>query len=231
MEKYGVSISDAALEARLLAKGLDGLEGPARDEAKRQEALALLYDQTKDAQGGAIREQDTYAAKMQENAAKWEDLSARIGTAFLPVATSIADVLSKDVFPVIEKLVDEHGPDLAKAFADALPALAEMAKDVLPQLPGLFKGIADTLPAVVDLLGDLAPLLIDSVRFWGDATSTVDAFFDLLSGDTSLAEIYDKMITLEGLWETWRAGSRTRDTTWAVRSAAPLVPSGRRSAR
>ena len=198
IEKYGVSISDATVEAGLLAKGLDGLEGPAREEAKRQETLAQLYTQTKDAQGGAIREQDSYASKMQQNAAKWENLSARIGEAFLPVASSIGDVLSDEVFPVIEDLVEKYGPELADAFTDVLPDLTELAKELLPQLPGLLQQTADVLPTVVDLVGVLAPLFADGARDVATATKAIDGFFQLLSGDSSILDTIGDLRGFEG---------------------------------
>ncbi|MFK4759660.1 hypothetical protein ACI3KS_01860 [Microbacterium sp. ZW T5_45] len=198
IERYGVTISDATLEARLLAKGLGDLEGPAKDEAKRQETLAALYEQTADAQGGAIREQDSYASMVQQNSAKWENISATIGDSFLPIAEKVAGIIGDDLMPAIAQLAEDKGPELAEAFADVLPKLAELAEDVLPLLPGLLESFADALPAIIELIGWLAPLMVDVTKAGNDQIGMYEAIFGLLSGDTSFSEFGQKLLDLGG---------------------------------
>ena len=96
IERYGVSIKDATVEARLAEMGLDHLTGAARDQAKTQATLALLTEQTADAQGAFARETDTAAHATQVSEAAMKDAGAAIGTALLPLvvalATSFAEV-------------------------------------------------------------------------------------------------------------------------------------------
>jgi len=181
IERYGVSISDAVLEARLLAKGLDDLEGPAKDEAKRQETLAALYEQTTDAQGAFTRESDTLAGKQQRMAAEWDNLQAKLGEKFLPVMSDLVDLLTEDVFPVIDRMVDEHGPELAQAFEDVLPSLVDLAEELLPQLPGLVDDFAEALPGMLQLIKEVTPIvgflsgsLGNLITIWGGASAVME---------------------------------------------------------
>lgn len=91
IEKYGVSIKQADINARLAAKGMDKLTGDAKKNAELQETLALLTEQTAGAQGQFARETDSAAGSAQIAAAKFEDAKAALGEVLLPVVTEIAD--------------------------------------------------------------------------------------------------------------------------------------------
>lgn len=94
IEKYGISIKQSDVNARLAAKGLDGLEGEARRQAETQERLAMLTEQSADAQGNFARETDTAAGSAQIAAAHWENAQAALGEALLPVATQAAEAMA-----------------------------------------------------------------------------------------------------------------------------------------
>ena len=94
IEKYGVSINQATINAWELANGLDGATGSAKTAADQQAALALLYDQTAAAQGSFASESDTLAGAQQRLNAKWEDAQAALGEGLLPLFTWGVGVLS-----------------------------------------------------------------------------------------------------------------------------------------
>lgn len=197
IERYGVSINQARIEAKLLEMGLGGLEGAQKDEAKLQATLALLYEQTADAQGAFGREADTLAGKQQRNAAAWENASTRIGEAFMPIALQLSDILANDIIPVISEMVEEHGPALAEAFEEIAPALRDLAEDLLPQLPGLFKSVADSLPAVISFMESAAPVVADVVGGLADLLNATDAYLSLVAGDTNIQEFMETILGLE----------------------------------
>ncbi|WP_411721496.1 hypothetical protein, partial [Mycetocola sp.] len=95
IERYGVSINQAAVEAQMLAMGLTGLTGPAEKNAQLQAKLAILNQQTADATGNFGREADTAAGAMQRANAKFEDAQAAIGVALLPLMTQLAQALAE----------------------------------------------------------------------------------------------------------------------------------------
>ena len=94
IEKYGISIKQSDVNARLAADGLDGLEGEARKQAETQARLAILTEQSADAQGNFAREVDTAAGSAQIAAAEWENAKAALGEALLPIATRAAEVMA-----------------------------------------------------------------------------------------------------------------------------------------
>ena len=93
IEKYGVSIKDATLEAELAAQGLGDLTGAAETQAKTQATLALLTQQTASAQGQFAREGDTAAVAQQKANAEFTNAAAALGTVLLPVMVMFASLL------------------------------------------------------------------------------------------------------------------------------------------
>jgi len=95
IERYGVSIKSADVEAQKAAMGLDNLTGKADKQATTQATLALLTNQTADAQGAFAREAGTAAGQQARANAKFKDATAALGTALLPVVSMVAGWLSK----------------------------------------------------------------------------------------------------------------------------------------
>ena len=118
IERYGVSIKKADVNARLAAKGLSGLEGEALKQAEAQELLAMLTEQTADAQGQFARETDTAAHKQQVATAAIDDAREKIGTLLLPV---MAEAMEKAA--QVAEVVADH-PRLFAAIAGAIAGLA-----------------------------------------------------------------------------------------------------------
>ena len=94
IEKYGVSISAAAVEAKKAELGLSDLTGEADKAATTQATLALLTEQTAAAQGAFARESDTAAGAQQRAEAAWQNASAALGSALLPVVAAAATHLA-----------------------------------------------------------------------------------------------------------------------------------------
>lgn len=94
IEKYGVGIKQADIEAEKLALGLQGLTGDAAKQADIQATLSLLTKQTADAQGAAAREFNSVEASTQRASAAWEEASAKLGTALLPLVADLMERLS-----------------------------------------------------------------------------------------------------------------------------------------
>ncbi len=93
IERYGVSLKQLDVDARMLEDAKNGLVFASEKEASINATLALLYDKTTDAQGQAARESDSYAAVTARLNAKFKDMSAEIGMALLPVLTDLSEWL------------------------------------------------------------------------------------------------------------------------------------------
>ncbi|MGX1932041.1 phage tail protein [Microbacterium resistens] len=205
VEKYGEGSSQAlSANATLISANsaletaLEGTTGELTNQQKAQATLSLLMKQTADAQGAFARESDTLAGKQQRNTAAWENITTQLGTAFLPVATQVADVIGSDVLPVIAKMAEEEGPELAKSFADLIPSLTELAKELLPLLPDSIDAIVKVAPAFIEMLKLITPLLLAMTAATTDQNTVLSSFFALLSGDTSMEEWAAKLMSMPG---------------------------------
>jgi hypothetical protein len=74
----------------MLKDAKNGLVFASEREASINATLTLLYEKTIDAQGQAAREAGTYAGVMGALTAKFEDMSAEIGMALLPILTQFS---------------------------------------------------------------------------------------------------------------------------------------------
>ena len=93
IEKYGVAINDARLKQEAMTQGLYKGHGDLTEAAKRAATLGLIWKQTKDAQGDAVRTQDTLANQARTAQATYANLTATLGTKLVPTLTYLANNL------------------------------------------------------------------------------------------------------------------------------------------
>lgn len=198
LRKYGIDLSAAAVEAYALANGIGDGTGALTEAEKVQARYGALLEQTAKVQGDFANTSDELANKNRINAAEWENIQAKIGEGFLPVASALADVIGNDMLPIIAKLAEKEGPELAQAFTDILPSLTDLAEELLPQLPDLIKTFADALPPLMGFLAAIAPLLTQIVQAGNDQSSMWSLLFGVLSGDVSLEELVTRLLNLGG---------------------------------
>lgn len=117
IERYGISMNDAALTAKGLEMGIKKQGGAFTNQQKQLIVQKMLMEQSADAQGNFGRESDTLQHKQQVAAAQWKDLAAKIGTVFLPVLTGAMGWMSDHVVPIFEA-----GAKGLEAFAGAWQA-------------------------------------------------------------------------------------------------------------
>ena len=105
IEKYGVSLKQADVDAQMAAMGMKGLTGPAKTAGEAQATLALLFGKTADAQGGFAREAGTAANEAEKQAAKTENLKAAIGDKLLPAYQGLLGFINNSLLPGLDKLL------------------------------------------------------------------------------------------------------------------------------
>lgn len=155
IEKYGVGIKQADVNARLAAEGLDNLTGSAAKNAELQATLAILTEQTASAQGAFGRETDTLAHKQQVANAEFENAKAKIGDQLIPLWATFTDMLANDGVPALEAVAQVLGP-----VADFLASVVGLFAD----LPGPLQAAVIALGGVVLLNG---PLARTGTALWG----------------------------------------------------------------
>jgi hypothetical protein len=112
IERYGVSIKQSDINARLAAQGLDGLTGKSLAQAQATATLELLTKQTTAAHGAFGRESNTLAGQQERLRAQFENVKATIGAKLLPVATSLFTWFNDKLLPGSKRLGDELGSRL-----------------------------------------------------------------------------------------------------------------------
>lgn len=118
IERYGISIKQADINARLAAEGLDKLEGEAGKQAKANVLLTMLTEQAGGAMGQFAREADTAAGKQERARARMQDMREEIGTNLLPVYASLMEIGGK-----IAETIGRH-PKIFIAVAGAIATFA-----------------------------------------------------------------------------------------------------------
>jgi phage-related protein len=93
IERYGISIKQATIEAKVGKDKLKAMTIQQQKAAKTAALLALTTEQAGGAIGQFARESDTAAGSQQIATAQWQDAKSAIGTALLPVVSKLAVVM------------------------------------------------------------------------------------------------------------------------------------------
>lgn len=205
IERYGVSIKQADVNARLAAKGLSGLEGEALKAAEANATLEMIYEQTADAAGTFGREQDTLAGQQQRLTAEWENAQAKLGESLLPALTQLATIANEELVPILNQVIEEVGPQLGDAFAQAAPAIADMMVELAPLIPELAELAVEVLPPLAEILTTIAPLLVDLAEGFGFGTVASGGFLKVIKGEKSIKQLGFDMFNSNSKLTTFNA--------------------------
>lgn len=252
IERYGVSIKKADVNARMAAEGLTGLEGEALKQAEAQTMLAMLMEQTADAQGQFARETDTAAHKQQVATAAIDDAREKIGTLLLPI---MAEAMEKAA--QVAEVISEH-PRLFAAVAGAIGGLAgsivviaqvtkaveglAMAFKVLgPALTGPWAPLVAAIGAVVAALTWFFTETETGQRIWQNFTEalgnlwqgfkdrTTQAIGNLVSKFNEWRNNVQNVITaIKGFFTSF--GNKVKETSRRAIDAVKSIPTGIKNA-
>lgn len=100
VKKYGVVLDVAATKAKLLEAGID--PSTASNAQKVWARWQIILGATTAAQGDAVRSGDSYANQMKRLEAEIENLTGAVGSALLPMATELVQLLNAGVGPLAE---------------------------------------------------------------------------------------------------------------------------------
>lgn len=104
IEKYGISLRQSAIDAKAAELGFKKVGGSYDQQAQAAATLALINDQSTDAQGAFNRELGTSANVIQRAKAWFEDFTAAIGSKLLPAFAAVGNwVLDKGI-PIFDEL-------------------------------------------------------------------------------------------------------------------------------
>lgn len=169
IERYGISIKQADINAHLAAQGLDKLEGAAAKTATATAALELITKQSASAAGAFGRESNTAAGQQARFSANVENLKAKIGAGLLPVMTQAFGFLNAKAFPAAEKI----GASLRTNLGPALSNVGRfITRDVVPAArefitwfqEKIVPGIRGTVTPVINALRSAFASIADRIE-------------------------------------------------------------------
>lgn len=107
LRAYGVLLDDATLRAKAMELGLISTTKNALTPQQRVLAAnAAILEQTTVAQGDFTKTSAGLANQQRITAALWTDISARMGTLFLPAAVAVQTGINNRVLPALTNTVD-----------------------------------------------------------------------------------------------------------------------------
>ncbi|MDD7465982.1 MAG: hypothetical protein PUK59_07120 [Actinomycetaceae bacterium] len=167
IERYGVSLTQAAIDAEAARLGFEKVGGALSTEANQAATLSLIMSQTSDFHGKFAAENDTLAHQLQVVKAKLTDMAATFGTLMLPIITQVVAFMSEQMTPAFEAfmgwLADNAIPKLHE-FADIF------ASEWLPRLQEIWSNLQTHLLPVLQEIGTfiattLIPILASIVNY------------------------------------------------------------------
>ncbi len=168
IERYGVSLNQAAIDAKAAELGFTKVGGALSAEANQAATLALIMDQTADAHGNFAKESDTLAHQQQVLAAGWTNIVTQIGQLFLPVMTDVVGMLNTSVIPALSAFFDRlNSGDGAGGWISQLGALfAPFADAIVALLPDLLQLWSALSPVslILQVLQPMLPLLVSLIQ-------------------------------------------------------------------
>jgi phage-related minor tail protein len=146
LDNYGMAVNEAIIKTKAMEMGLVA-EGKELDLASKQAAtLALIMEQTADAQGQAAREAEGASGSLRSLTTEIKNLATDIGEVLLPVIT-----------PFIQKLKDIVGAfgELSPGVQKAIIAIAGIAAAIGPLL-SIFGPLISTIGTLITGLGAMS---------------------------------------------------------------------------
>lgn len=181
IEKYGVSLKQASIDARAAELGFTKVGGALSDEAQQAATLSLIMEQTADAHGNFGRETNTFAGQVSILTAQWGNFVAQVGMLLLPVLTTLLTFVTGSVMPALQGFADVIGPHISAAIGmvgpfitglisqfDGLGTGTGALQGILVAVKGAFAAIAPAvqsfLPALISFGQSVIPTIIGAVQ-------------------------------------------------------------------
>jgi len=216
IEKYGVSIKQSDVNARLASKGLDKLTGEAKKQAEMQERLNLLMEKTNKTQGAFKKETNTLAHQQQVLGAQWDNLKATLGSALLPVFTSVLKFVNEQFNPAMSALADFLKPAVAafkglfeqgKSGQGALGPLVNFIQgQVVPAFQNIWGAVQNLWTVLQPILQQVATAFSEK---WAAIAPTVENIFNRIKEIVTtylaiVAQVISVVTTgIAYVWDRW----------------------------
>jgi phage-related minor tail protein len=163
LDNYGMGVNDATIKAKALEMGLYDGTGALELQTKQAATLALIMEQTADAQGQAAREAEGASGATRAFQTELKNLATDIGEVLLPVLTPLMASL-RDVI----KRFGEMSPEMQKTIV----IVAGLAAAIGPLLL-LFGGMSSGVSAIIGVVTKLIPVIASATTAVGGLSGVI----------------------------------------------------------
>ena len=174
LKRFGVAINDARLKEEALRMGLYKGKGILDVTAKSQAAYALILKDTALQQGDVARTSDGVAFKMKSFGAQVDDVRSQIGTALIPVFSSLMSFMNDRVLPVFVEFADVLGKEglgaslgvLADGFFSFTSSLGTTGTTILTLIGAVIalRGATIAYNVVMGISAAILPIFMKSLQ-------------------------------------------------------------------
>lgn len=222
IERYGVSLTQAKIDAEAAALGFKKVGGSLSTEANQAATLSLIMKQTADAHGNFSRETDTLAHKQQVLQAKIENIKGTLGTALLPVVTKVADIILTKAVPSIEQWASTAGQQLGPVITQVGTFIATV---LVPSIMQLLPILGSLLIAVSPILQLLSKILLPVLNQIATALADQPVLLAAIAGPITVIAVgfaaYTKAMKVAAI--ATKAYAAVQGILNAVMSANPIM--------
>ncbi|MBM7788849.1 hypothetical protein [Tenggerimyces flavus] len=160
LQGLGIGISQAQVDAQILANKKKGLTFATEEQASAQATLDLVMQKSTDAQNAYAQGAGSLARKVTESKARLKEMGDTLLVTATPALVSLADIAQKKVLPALEKFVAWlSGPGKFQVAAAAL-GMAEsflaFAGDALASVARMARGLTSFTAGALTQAGMLA---------------------------------------------------------------------------
>ncbi len=198
-ERFNLNLKIGAVNARAVELGLAATTSTVDDNARAQATLALIMEQSADAQGQFAREADTAAGSAQIAKAEFENAAAELGDSLAPLAAKAAGGLADLArgFSDLPESIQSGVLALAGVVAVMGPLLSVSGKvlNVLPKIADQFDTLrikawdmSSGMKANIAVLGGLGVAFVAAdqlAKHFEDRVESVDAVIGDLAGSST----------------------------------------------
>ena len=229
LERYGISIKQSDVNARLAAKGQDELTGAALKQAEQVAKTELINKQAAQANGAFAKESNTLAGQQQRLAAQFENIKAKVGKALLPVLTRLLTYLNKNIGPAFQSIKDGvagflEGIGPAVAFIRGLFASFSGSGEAGAKMQQLQGTVASAWASIKSIFSSAVSIVTSLWRMFGAtitsyASSTFTNVIGIIRGAFRVIQGIFNVVAgiLKGDWSrVWTGIKQIVTGAWAV---------------
>lgn len=175
IEKFGVSLKQAGIDARAAEMGFTKVGGALSDEAQQAATLSLIMEQTADAHGNFGKETGTMAGQVQIATAQWGNFTAQIGMLLLPILTTLLTFLTGSVMPGLQELATVIGPHITAAISQVGPFISGLLSNFgsLASGSGILQTIITAVSTAFSLIAPAVMSFLPALMSFGQSVIPV----------------------------------------------------------